>query len=294
MADAAPPAPPTTRLVVTKEIPPQQYTEPTRPANAPMSKEQATLIVGGINFMDWETVWVQLRWGDAFSYFRFTSVERDTPPNMFYKLQFMPDTPCQINLGGVDVIDGVIDTRQVAYDSEQHGIELQGKSLTAKVAHSSVNTTTGSFDGMTFMQVAEKVLSTYGSTIIPIGSPNSIPFDKLQNQPGESVWDFLERIARPRGIILGSDSFGHFLAIGPHGNPVLNTQLIEGENIKKMQCVFEDTVTYNEYVVTAQAPASDDNSGTAASELRGSWGGTGWPGSLLITPAEQPVKSIKR
>jgi prophage tail gpP-like protein len=272
----------------------QQYTEPAaRPANAQMSREQATLIVGGINFMDWESVYVKLRWGDAYSYFRFTSVERDTPPDMFYKLQFMPSTPCQINLGGVDVIDGVIEIRQVAYDANQHGIELQGKSLTAKVAHSSVNTTTGSFDGMTFKQVADKVLSTYGSQILPIGTLNSIPFDKLQNQPGESVWDFLERIARPRGIILGSDSFGNFLAIGDHANPVLNTQLIEGQNIKKMQCIFEDTVTFNEYVVTAQSAASDDNSGTAASELRGSWGGSGWPGSLLITPSEQPVKQIQ-
>jgi prophage tail gpP-like protein len=258
-----------------------------------MSKEQATLIVGGINFMDWESVLVKLRWGDAYSYFRFTSVERDTPANMFYKLQFMPSTPCLINLGGVNVIDGVIEIRQVAYAAEQHGIELQGKSLTAKVAHSSVNTTTGSFDGMTFKQVADKVLSTYGSKIIGIGTLNGIPFDKLQNQPGESVWDFLERIARPRGIILGSDSFGNFLAIGDHTNPVLNTQLIEGQNIKKMQCIFEDSVTFNEYVVTAQAAASDDNAGTAASELRGSWGGSGWPGSLLITPSEQPVKQIQ-
>jgi prophage tail gpP-like protein len=290
MADEAPPE---TRIVVTKEIPPVTYIEPVRPANAPMAKEQATLIVGGINFRDWESVFVKLRWGDAFSYFTFTSVERDTPPGLFYKLQFMPGTRVLVNLGGVDVIDGVIEIRQVAYDSEQHGIELQGKSLTSKVAHSSVNTTTGSFDGMTFKQVADKVLSTYGSQIIPIGTLNSIPFDKLQNQPGESVWDFLERIARPRGIILGSDSFGNFLAIGDHTNPVLNTQLIEGQNIKKMQCVFQDTVAFNEYVVTAQSAASDDNSGTAASELRGSWGGSGWPGSLLITPSEQPVKQIQ-
>jgi prophage tail gpP-like protein len=293
MADEAPP---TTHIIVTKESPPlplDQYVEPVRDANAQVTKDQATLIVGGINFRDWETVYVQLRWGDQAAYFRFTSVERDTPADMFYKLQFMPGTRCQINLGGVDVIDGVIEIRQVAADATQHGIELQGRSLTAKVAHSSVNTTTGSFDGMTFKQVADKVLSTYGSRIIPIGTLNSIPFDKLQNQPGESVWDFLERIARPRGIILGSDSFGNFLAIGDHSNPVVNTQLIEGQNIKKIQCVFEDTQTFNEYVVTAQSPASDDNAGTAASELRGSWAGTGWPGSLLITPSEQPVKQIQ-
>jgi prophage tail gpP-like protein len=271
----------------------QQYIEPTRPANSNKSREQATLVVQGLEYQDWESVWVQLRWGDAFSYFRFAAVERDTPRGLFYVIQFVPGESCQINLGGVDVINGFIETRQVAYDSVRHGVELQGKSATAPVARSSVNTKSGSFDGMTFQEVAQKVLSEYPVGIKVIGSLNSIPFDKLQNQPGEQIWDFLERIARPRGIILGSDSFGNFLLIGDHEMPVLNTQLIEGQNIKKCQCVMHKDETYVEYRVTAQSAASDDNWGTKASQLEASWGGTGYLKSLLITPSEQPVKSIQ-
>jgi prophage tail gpP-like protein len=270
-----------------------QYTLPTRPTNSRVPYEQATLIVGGINFQDWESVFVQLRWHDAFSYFRFSSVERDTPTGMFQKLQFMPGTSTLVNLGGVNVIKGYIETRQVAYEANQHGIELQGKSWTAPVARSSVNTKSGSFDGMTWKQVADKVVSPYDTKIIPIGSLNSIPFDKLQNQPGEAIWDFLERIARPRGIILGADSWGNFLAIGDHHMPVINTQLIEGQNIKKCQCIFHKEHVFTEYKVTAQAAASDDNWGVSASELEGSWAGTGYKGSLLITPSEQPVKSVQ-
>jgi prophage tail gpP-like protein len=270
-----------------------EYTLPTRPPDSPFGREQATLIVDGVNYQDWESVYVQLRWGDAFAYFKFTSVERDTPGNIFYKLQFLPGSKCLINLGGITVIKGYIETRQVGYDATRHGVELQGKSATAPVARSSVNTKSGSFDGMTWKQVADKVTAPHGTKVIPIGSLNGIPFDKLQNQPGEPIWDFLERIARPRGIVLGSDSFGNFLAIGDHSMPVLNTQLIEGQNIKKMQCVFHKEAVFQEYKVTAQSAASDDNHGTAASELEASWGGTGYPTSLLITPSEQPVKSIQ-
>jgi hypothetical protein len=35
-------------------------------------------------------------------------------------------------------------------------------------------------------------------------SLNSTSFDKLQNQPGELIWDFLERIARPRRVRSGA------------------------------------------------------------------------------------------
>jgi prophage tail gpP-like protein len=269
-----------------------QFTLPTRPPNSPFARDQATLIVQGVNFKDWESVFVQLRWLEPNSYFRFTSVERDTPTGMFYKLQFLPGEDVLINLGGITVIKGYIETRQVGYDANRHGVELLGKSVTAEVAKSSVNSKSGSFDGMTWKQVADKVVSSHGIKVIPIGSLNATPFDKLQNQPGEPIWDFLERIARPRGIILGSDSFGNFLAIGDHSMPVLNTQLIEGQNIKNMQCVFTKQHVYQEYRVTAQSAASDDNMGTAASELEASWGGSGFK-SLLIVPSEQPVKSVQ-
>jgi prophage tail gpP-like protein len=280
--------------VPTNELPPATtYAVPVRPVNSRVPYEQATLIVQGINFKDWESVFVQLRWNDPWSHFRFQSVERDIPSGLFTKLQFMPGTPVLVSLGDVNVLMGFIETRQVAYDAAQHGIELQGKSHTAPIARSSVNTKSGSFDGMTFKEVADKVVSPYPTKIIPIGVLNSIPFDKLQNQPGEQIWDFLERIARPRGILLGSDSFGNFLAIGDHSMPVLNTQLIEDQNIKKCQCIFHKDHAYEEYKITAQAAASDDNWGVSASELEGSWAGTGYDKSLLITPSEQPVKNIQ-
>jgi prophage tail gpP-like protein len=278
-----------------------QYQLPVRAGNAQVSQEQATLIVNGINYMDWDSVWVQLRWTGSSPLFKFTSVERDAAPadlqivpgQRYTSMQFMPGDAVEVNLGGITVIRGFIETRQVAYDVTHHGVELQGKGYQELVARSSVNTETGSFDGMTWKQVADKVVSPYGISVVPIGNLNSIPFDKLQNQPGEMIWDFLERIARPRGIILGSDSFGNFLAIDEHHMPVLNTQLIEGQNIKKMQCVIHKEWVYAQYCVTAQCAASNDNAFTAASELRAIWGGTGLRNSFLLTPSEQPVKNIQ-
>lgn len=272
-----------------------QYEVPKRPSDSRIPYEQAIISVGGVDWKDWESVFVQLRWADSFAYFRFTTVERQAgglSQGAIISPQFGPGAQCTINLGGIPVVAGVIETRQVAYDANRHGVELQGKSLTSVVARSSVNTKSGSFDGMTWLQVAQKVVSPYPTKIIPIGVLNSIPFDKLSNQQGEHIWDFLERIARPRGIILGSDSFGNFLAIGDHSAPVLNTQLIEGQNIKKMQCVMHKDEVYAQYNVTGQAPASDDNAYTKASEMEGRWAGTGILNSILITPAEQPVKSV--
>jgi prophage tail gpP-like protein len=275
-----------------------QYTVPTRSQNATVPPDQATLIVGGINFQDWESVYVQMRWASSWSYFKFTSVERDAPtgnssaPDVVTWFQdpvFLPGAPCEISLGGVPVIYGFVEVRQVAYDANRHGIEISGKSWSELAAKSSVDSDSGSFDGMTWKQVADKVVAPHGIKVIPIGNLDSTPFKQLQNQPGELIHDFLERIARPRGIILGNDSFGNFLAIGQHSMPVVNTQLIEGQNIKACQCIISKEHQYDEYRTTGQTPASDDINGSKASELKASFKGTGFPGTLKIIPSEQPV-----
>jgi len=259
--------------------------------------EIATLIVRGQKFEDWESVLVQERWADSFSYFKFTAAERDreilsqTP--LWSRLQFRPDDPCTILLAGQPAIKGFIETRQIAYDAASHGVMLIGKSTPAWPARSSVDTKTGNFDGKNVEQIAREVLAPYAGfvNVKTVGMPNPMPFDKMQNQPGEMIWDFLERIARVRGIVMGSDAFGNFLLIGDHTAPVV-TDLIEGVNIKKCQAVFSKEYAYEKFVVIGQTAASDNNSGPAASEQRAEVPGHGRIKSTLITPTEQPVKSI--
>ncbi|HEX4715029.1 MAG TPA: hypothetical protein VH164_08905 [Ktedonobacteraceae bacterium] len=265
---------------------------PYRSVSSTVPKDQATLIVNGINYKDWESVWVQLRWGEPFDHFRFTAVERDRPVGMFYVLQFVPGEPCQINLGDIDVINGWLETRQVAYDANRHGIELQGKSSTVWPHKSSVNTQSGSFDNLSFTAIARKVLSPFPTGVIQIGDIDETPFLKLQAQKGEMIWDFLERIARPRGVLLSSDSYGNTLLIGDHSFPIVNTQLIEGENIKRAQWVFHKEHVWQAYRVDAQGAAGSTGiMGTDASEMTATVGGSGQLNSILITPMETPPTS---
>ncbi|HEY2243457.1 MAG TPA: hypothetical protein VGH47_04435 [Xanthobacteraceae bacterium] len=274
----------------TSNVPGTQFAVPTRPADAQGPLDEATIIAGGIDFKDWESVWVQIAYTEPFPLFRFTSVERLT--QIGYYPQFMPGEQVIIKLGGATVVNGFILTRQVAYDANRHGIELFGAGYTEPWSRSSIYNETGNYDGMSFEQAARKAMKGFPVDLKVIGTLDATPFDKLQHQPGERLWDFMERIARPCGVIMGSDPFGSFLAIGDHGFPVVNTNLIEGQNIKKCQYSLTMKHLYQVAQVNAQAPASDDNSGTAASQLTGKWGGTGIPGTINITPADQPVKTL--
>jgi prophage tail gpP-like protein len=177
----------------------------------------------------------------------------------------------------------------VAYDANQHGIQLDGKSLTYFAAKSSVDVPDGNFDGMTFEEVARKVLVKHAEIgIAVVGTLNPRVFQYLQNELGETNWDFLEKIARARGIVLGSDHLGNFLLIGDHLNPIV-ASLVEGENILSCQCVISIENLAALYEVANSGPASDPHNGTAASEQQESAPGTGVPTTNYKTPSVVPV-----
>lgn len=254
----------------------------------PNPAEVATVVVNDKRFDDWESVFIQIRWTDSHPIFRFTAAERDPIPDLWGKLQWKPDDECAIYLGGILAIAGVILIRQVAYDANNHGVMLQGAGRQWYVQRGSILDEKSNYDGMTFEQVARKVIAPFGVGIEVIGALNAIPFKRLQNEPGETVWAFLERIARPRGIIIGSDHRGNVLLIGAHTGDYVDT-LIEGQNILKCQCIFAVKDVYSEYPVRGQTAASDDQYGTQASEQEGHAWGSSKRYSPLLTTAEQPV-----
>ena len=176
----------------------------------PNPDEVATVVCNGQEFDAWETVLVQIRYGEAWPLFRLAVAEVGSSIP-----QWMPGDKVQIYLGGALAMNGIITVRQVAYDAESHGVQFQGKGATWYPAKSSAGAhdPTGNYDGMTFEQVARKVLAPFGVGVKTIGTLDATPFVRLQQQKGELVWNFLERLARPRGIVLGSDGFGNFLLI---------------------------------------------------------------------------------
>jgi prophage tail gpP-like protein len=252
------------------------------------AEETATIVVDGKKFSDWETVMIQHRWTEAYPIFKFTTADEVEIPMDWRLLQFKPGDECAIYLGKHLAITGIITIRQAAYDAKRHGVELQGKGITWYAHRASILAPLGNFDNQSFKQVADTVAGQAGIKVLPVGMLDPTPFPRLQCEPGETCWDFLERIARPRKIVMGSDHQGNFLAIGQHTKPV-TADLAEGVNIKKAQVTIAKENIYSGYWVIGSTAASNEQSGTAASEQRAMVAGSAKRYSPILTTAEQPV-----
>jgi prophage tail gpP-like protein len=264
----------------------------------PLPQETAVLIVNGLRFEDWEFVMVRRNWGDAYAYFQFSAAERDpifNKPDIFpdwTKLQFKPGDRCEIYLAGELAITGFIEVRQVAYNANSHGVMLIGKSYSAQAAKSSVDTPDGNFDNKDIVSIASQVAGAYGVGVKTVGGVDMTPFQQCQAGKGETVWDFLERLARVRGCFLACDAFGNFLIIGDHDYPAVSG-LIEGKNIKEMQCIISNEMVFAELDVHGQGQASDDLNGSAASQMKATASSDVAPlYSKLITPMEESVRTV--
>ena len=253
--------------------------------------EIATLVVAGRRFEDWETVWIQWNWSDAWSRFRFTCAEREPYPNRGTILQFAPGDMCQIFLGGILVIKGVIITRQVVYDAKMHGVMLEGVSASWFADRSSIEHKTSDFNGKSFLQIAAEILAPTMVGFQTVGQIDSTPFESGATPgTGETIGQFLERLARDRKIIVSNTPTGDYLFIGMHQWPLVG-DLIEGINIKKMQCTITNQGMRSEFITLAQKMANDKSNMRAAAEQEARAKGLLPQYSILLTAMEHPVAS---
>jgi len=277
------------------------YADPKIPERAPINvAEVAMLQVGGVEFHDWESVYVQHRWQEGWPTFRFTAAEGAEQPFDYAKLQFKPGDDCTIILGGQLAVTGIITQRQVAYSAMEHGVQLSGVGKQWAASTSSVpsENNQNNFDNKTAENIFQKVVASVGGMGRVIGTVDAQPFKVMQSQPGELVFDFLDKVARMRNATLGSDHLGNLLIIGEHSNPIVQ-QLTEGFNILKMQAIFSNELMYSLYKLTGQFKVQDDKSMAAAAQImsRANGGLKGQKRALEIVaehPSETPEEQQKR
>jgi prophage tail gpP-like protein len=178
--------------------------------------------------------------------------------------------------------------RQVAYDAKNHGVMLQGVSLTWYAARASIVDKDSAFEG-SFLEIAGKVLAPTCSGYKTWGQIDSTPFiPAARAGDGETIFQFLERLGRDRNVMVTSDPYGDFVFIGEHVGEVVG-DLVEGLNILKCQCTISDTEPYSKYIAKGQKPANDQSMMREAAEQEATMNGTAKCYSPLVVAVEHPV-----
>ena len=224
----------------------------------PSSDFVATIIAGGQRYTDWQTVMVRRDYGDWQSSFHFTAAEPRPYGKGWDHIRLKPGDACQIELGGVKVIDGFITSRLASIDERRHDLVIAGKSNTQHL-EGAVKVRPGNYNGKTFEQIARAVMDGSGVGLKIINPPKIItkPFKDFTVQYGETIAEVIERMARFRGLFLTDDADGNLVASQVNLATACVAELEVGRNILRGSCKLDNQNAFSTVAGAGQQPGND-------------------------------------
>ncbi|MGD9766586.1 MAG: phage baseplate assembly protein [Pseudolabrys sp.] len=230
----------------------------------PRPDEVCEVAVGGKRFRDWTAVQVVHDLMDPMFRATLSTVEYGSESNSLMSLRLKPGDQATVTLAGYKVIDGAVWLRQAGYDAARHGVMVGIVSKTIDIVRSSAMTKSGQFKGYPFASIARSVLAPYGINLVVRNPPPDFarPFDRVHIQPGETVWQLLDRLGRMRGLTMTSDPDGNLVA----GQVELGSSqaiLQEGGNILRARCIMRDDALNGMIYGVGQGPGNDQRNGEA-------------------------------
>jgi prophage tail gpP-like protein len=180
-----------------------------------------------------------------------------------------PGDRVDVALGGQLVIEnGYIKVRQTAYDAQRHAVQVVAVSAANTIREVSVDVVSdsGQFRNYTFEAIANKVLKPVGVGLRLVNPPAAatLPFRQVIAQTGETIGEFIERLARQRGLWLWADVDGTILAGDPTGSS--GATLEEGVNILKASSYVE-LPAVDKLIWNSQTSGSNDLWAGAAAHI---------------------------
>lgn len=198
---------------------------------------------------------------------------------------------CRIFIDANIVINGFMETVDVSYDADEHTIGISGRDKTGDAIDSSaiIKELSGT---LTLEKVIRRVLDGNGLTDIEVISDvTTDPFktgDIESAEVGETVFEFIEKYARKRQVLLTGDGNGN-IVITRSGTVNAVTALVNvvggtNNNIKSAIVSHADTDLFNQYIVRSQLnPAGLSAAGVISPSALVNQSGVATDGSVRAT-----------
>ncbi len=226
---------------------------------------EKTLQIGKNIYTSWTDIAVSKRIDTLSATFSFSLVDEWSTEKISWP--FRPGLPVVASLQKKPVVTGFIDDMQISFDKESRSISLSGRDNTGDLVDCAAGINSSfEFLKQTLYQIATALVKPFGIAIIDQASDQTT-FDRWTVDPGETVFENLERAARKIGVLFRSDGKGN-LVIEKIGKYRADTALIEGQNIIGGSANYDVSNSFSEYIVQGQGN-DRDGGGAASTEVEG-------------------------
>jgi prophage tail gpP-like protein len=176
--------------------------------------EIATITINDQKFSYWQSVVVERSYGQIPSFATFECAEIGPITGGFQNLRIGPGDTGSVTLAGQPALtNGIVDLRQVYADKGQHQVQIRLFSNAQNVVVSTVKGAPGQYRNSTFAQIAQAAAKAVGVNVMVAGNPPGADkiFERVSEHVGETIWSFLERLARWRDLHVTDDVNGNIV-----------------------------------------------------------------------------------
>jgi len=162
-------------------------------------------------------------------------------------------TPGELWLGDERIVTGYVDDAMPDYDDQTHTVRVEGRSKAGDLVDCSLAPEKGKplqWSGRTLLQIAKDLAWRFGIEV-SAEVDEGAAFTRVAMEPGQTVWEFLERLARIRGVRIVSRPDGGLL-ITRAGTASYQTALVLGQNILRASGQFSSREQFSDYIVQGQ------------------------------------------
>jgi prophage tail gpP-like protein len=250
----------------------------------PKPQEIASITIGSDKFDRWESVEITRRFGEPFSHMRLRVAEIGDLHHGWKSLRLALGMAGTGTLAGQLAISGLITVRQVSYTPASHSVEVVVSSITTFL---NAGVPPKQFENQTITQMANWATNTVGVTFKVLGNcPGADkPFERVSTHVGETIHQFVSRLAACRDLHLRDDALGTLIGTRAQGDAAV-AQLQEGRNIKSAQVTMSilenvDTIEATGHHYGTDKRWGDDARDIAAKVLMSGFG-VGFPRTLFL------------
>jgi prophage tail gpP-like protein len=220
-----------------------------------------TLTVGGQRFEGWKDIEVSRDLETISGAFQIGLTERW--PGHSDKWDIEAGAPCELAIAGEKVLTGYIDAAEYGLTPDDHSVKIAGRDKTADLIDCSAIHSPGSWKNRKLEQIASDLAAPFGITV-KAATATGAAFPRFALQPGESVFEAIDRMAKQRGVLPVATVDGN-LELRRPGQVKAGYQLELGRNLESITFKNDVHERFSEYRVKGHASGPDFLKGHKAS-----------------------------
>jgi len=231
----------------------------------PKPQETAVVTIGSQKFDFWESVEINRRFGNPISHMRLRVAELGDLKHGWKSLRLAIGMMGTGTLAGQLCISGPITVRQASYTANTHSVEVVVSSITTRL---NAGVPPKEFKDQTITQMANWATNPMGVTFKIFGNcPGAdLPFDRVSTHLGETIHQFVGRLAACRDLHLRDNEMGNLLGSRAQGGSAI-AQLQEGRNIQAAQVTMNILEDYYRIQAFTQHYGKDERWGDDARDI---------------------------